>query len=174
MGLIAGLEYLKGKGVADEVLSSLDEKVRGTLQNLRPQEWYSYEEVDVPLLLAADNLVARGDEKFFVDMGRFSEEFNSKWYLKLFFKFLSPTKILKKFPTLWGLYFDTGKLEIDIKDKSAVGRLVGIDTIHLTDLTIRGWGEYALEKSGAKNVKIVQTKCREKGDDYTEWHASWE
>jgi hypothetical protein len=174
LSLVARLEYLRRKGVADRVLSSLDEGVRKVLQDLRPQEWYSYEEVDIPLMRAVDELAARGDEKFFIEMGRFTAEHNAKWYLKLFFRFSSPARILRKFPTLWGIFFDTGRLEIETREKSAVVRLVDINTIRLSDLTIQGWGEWALERVGAKNVKIVQTKCRERGDQCTEWTLSWE
>ena len=84
-------------------------------------------------------------------------------------------KIIKKFPVLWGLYNDTGRMEIaDPKENSATPRLIEYNSTLLADLTVQGWGEYALERVGAKNIKIVQTKCRERGDDCTEWRMMWE
>lgn len=169
------MKYLREKGVLDSVLAGLDENLGRTLQSIDVKNWYSTEDVINPFYRAVDKSVAKGDSRFFIDMGKFSAMDNEKWYLKLFFKFASPMKIVKKFPILWTIYNDTGRIEIaDLKENSTTVRLIGVNTILLADLTIQGWAEYALERVGAKNIKIVQTKCREKGDDCTEWRLTWE
>ncbi len=174
ISLIADLEYLQKKGVANKVLGNLDEKVKVVLQNLIPHEWHSYEEIARPLYRIIDTLVTKGNERFFIDMGKFEAMYGKKWYLKLFFKFASSAMIIKKFPALWNIYFDTGKIDIvKLEKKSATIRLTGIETTHLTDLVIEGWGEYAVEKTGGKNIKVAQTKCRERGDECTEWEMEW-
>jgi hypothetical protein len=170
---IANLEYLKRKGIADKFLADLNVGLREALLNLKPSEWYPYEEIDAPFMRAVNDLVAKGNMQFFVDMGKFDADYNSKWYLKLFFKFITPAKMVKKFPTLWDINFDSGKMEVvRLHRDSATVRLTGFNTTRFTDYALIGWGEYALEKSEAKNVKIVLTKCREKGDKYSEWHVS--
>jgi hypothetical protein len=174
LSLLANMAYVEKKGVADKVLASLDEKLGKLYTNLKAHEWYSYEEVDLPLERAADNLVAKGDERFFIDMGKFNAEYNARWYLQLFFKFVTPQKMVKKFPTLWNIYFDTGKLYIhELNKTSTTIRLVEVEIAHLTHLIIVGWGEYASGMAGAKKVQIVETKCNERGDEYTEWKAKW-
>ena len=173
--LMGYMKYLREKGVLDSVLAGLDENLRRTLQSIDAKNWYSTEDVIYPFYRAVDKLVAKGDSRFFIDMDKFGAMDNEKWYLKLFFKFASPMKIIKKFPVLWSLYNDTGRIEIaDLKENSATARLIEYNSTLLADLTVQGWGEYALERVGAKNFKAVQTKCIERGDEYTEWRMTWE
>ncbi|MFH1777099.1 MAG: hypothetical protein ABH952_06035 [Candidatus Omnitrophota bacterium] len=173
--IIAILEYLKKKGVNNQVLSALGEQKYKIDHGLNPYEWYSIEEIETPLLEAADKIIGKGNEQFFIDMGWYDAEYNAKWYLKLFFKFISPSGMIKKLPTLWSIYFDTGGINIISLDKnSAMCRLIDIHTISLLDLKIKGWILYALEKAGAKNVRCDITKGSENNKEYTELGMEWE
>ena len=39
--------------------------------------------------------------------------------------------------------------------------------------TVVGWHERALELSGANDVKVVETRCRNRGDTVCEYKLSW-
>jgi hypothetical protein len=56
--------------------------------------------------------------------------------------------------------FDSGKMEVVKLDRNyATVRLTGFNTTRFTGYALIDWDEYALEKSGSKNVKILLTEC---------------
>lgn len=163
-----------GEKSLKEILATRDEQVRKELLSLKPRDWHPYEKAQV-LYRVIDEKIGKGDPNFWVELGKYTAEDNLKWFLKLFLSFATPKKIVKKWPTLYSLYFDEGELQVvKLGDKSATTRLSDIDITHNTCLIIRGWGELSLEKAGAKNIQIKEVKCIEKGDGYTEWENKWE
>jgi hypothetical protein len=41
-------------------------------------------------------------------------------------------------------------------------------------LTVVAWHERAIELSGGRNARVVETKCRSRGDSVCEYRCSWE
>ena len=41
-------------------------------------------------------------------------------------------------------------------------------------LTVVGWHQRAIELSGGLDARVLETKCRSRGDTVCEYHCSWE
>ncbi len=178
MALLSGLKFVekkKGKEGLKRVFERLDRRTRDMLSNIVMKEWYPYETA-IKFQEVLVEVIGKGKEEILKEEGEFIAKDNTKWFLRLFLKFSTPQKIIKKWPIVWSLYYNKGALKIVmLKKKSAVIRLIDFPELkHTTCILVIGWGFYSLKKTGAKNTAIKETKCREKGDKYSEWHIKWE
>lgn len=177
IGFVALLEYVrekKGEKGVEELLANFSEDEKNILSNIKPKDWYPLD-LNARLLTAADKLLGNGDLKLAKELGKYGANYNLKWFLKLFLAFVTPQKIVKKWSTLWELNFDTGKMEIvELKENSATVRITNFKSERPICLAVIGWGELSLEKTGAKNIRIKETKCTAWGDDCCEYQFEWE
>ncbi len=178
MALLSGLRFVekrKGKEGLRKVLERLDKETQKIFSNIVIKEWYPYETA-VKFQKALVEVIGKGKEEILIEEGKFIAKDNTKWFLRLFLRFATPQKIIKKWPVVWDLYYNKGKLKITtLKENSAVIRLLDFPELkHTTCNSVIGWGFYSLEKTGAHNIEVKETKCREKGDNYSEWHIKWE
>lgn len=177
MGFVALLEYVrerKGEKGVEELLANFNADEKNILSNIKPKDWYPLD-LNVRALTAADKMFGNGDLKLVKEMGRWGAEYNLKWFLKLFLSFATPQKIVKKWPTLWELNFDAGRLEvIKLEKNSATVRIRDFKSERPICLAVIGWGELSLEKTGAKNIRSKETKCTAWGDDCCEYQFEWE
>jgi hypothetical protein len=83
--------------------------------------------------------------------------------------------ILDRAARLWDLHYDSGKLLIvRHPGNNAELRIVKFSTPHRTHcLSVQGWAERSCELSGGKDVRLVETACRARGDDECNFLASW-
>jgi uncharacterized protein (TIGR02265 family) len=142
---------------------------------LLPAGWYS---LDLNLRLdgAIATALTKGDRaKVFLDMGRASAEKNLKGAHAPYVKAGDPHFLLANAPRIYAAYYDKGRRTYErLSDTSAVLRTFEAETVSATDcLTVLGWHERAIELSGGRAVKVVETQCRARGAPHCEYRCEW-
>lgn len=173
------VEYVRknfGEEGLKKVLDSLpeeDKKIAGG--KFQAMEWYS-ESSFANFLSSADKILGKDDHGVCYEAGKTSAAEAFGGIYKLFLEFGGPNIFLKKAALAWRTLNDSGYLEIAIaKDnytKGMVKEYGAPNKCYCFFLT--GYFEKVLELSGAKNVKVKETKCRLSGDDCCEYEGTWE
>jgi uncharacterized protein (TIGR02265 family) len=159
----------------EKVLASLSPEDQHELSRLLPVKWYPFD-VGRRLDEAIVNVLGGGDSHFFLRLGEASAEQN---LAKLHHAFLTPGDphaFLAKAPTIYRLYYETGRREYQrTGDKEAVLTTHDAETFSAPDcLTVVGWHRKALEMCGARSVVIVEEECRAKGGDVCRYRVKWQ
>lgn len=94
-----------------------------------------------------------------------------------------PAIILKSAHSLWGRYFDSGMLELELLDMEKKYSVFYLDEIADEDrasgvavcnFALPEWFKTGLKMAGANSVKIVQTSCRYKNDNICRFEVWWD
>ena len=87
-----------------------------------------------------------------------------------------PHFLLSHAPEIYRLYYAVGTRSYDkTGPRSGVLGTVGAESVTEADcLTIVGWYERAIEMSGGREVRIIHTKCRARGNGHCEYLCGWE
>jgi uncharacterized protein (TIGR02265 family) len=132
------------------------------------------------LNLRLDEAIARElypaePQRAFREMGRKSADVNLGGAQRSFVREGDPHHLLALTETIYAFYYGEGRRAYDkTGEKSAV--LTTYDAPPSTPgdcATVVGWHERALELSGAKDVKVVETRCRNRGDTVCEYTLTW-
>ena len=136
--------------------------------------WYPFD-VFVDLNEAIDQVFGAGDLALVRTLGRFGAEANLRTILRLFYMVGTVKWVLDRAARLWDLHYDSGKLLIVRKPGNEVEmRIVRFATPHRAHcLSVAGWAERSVELSGGKDVKMIETACRARGDDDCSFDVSW-
>ena len=174
MAIVSTLRYIREKRGVEKVLNNLDEETRNIVSNAVIKDWYPYESI-VKLYTATDKIIGNGDLNLCEEIGEFIAKDNLNFFLRLFVSFSTPKKILRKTNTLWGRYLDSGEVVmVKEEENSAVYRLINFDSKRVQCLVIVGWLKVALDMVDAKNIQVIETKCKAKGEaDYCEFLMKW-
>ena len=79
-------------------------------------------------------------------------------YMKVLMKLGTPGFVLRRFPRVWGHYFDTGTLSVDTQGSGAEVAIVGAQAYGAAALEgAAGWMQKGLELSGAFGSTVVRT-----------------
>jgi uncharacterized protein (TIGR02265 family) len=177
--IVSRLRWLRDRGgdaLVAKVLSRLppDEAKRLGEQILHVV-WYPLE-----LNLALDEAIAEelspGDKrKVFLDMGRASADMNLTGPHKAFVKVGDPHALLGMAPQIYRSYYETGRRTYEkTGPKSGVLRTFEAEDGTPADcLTVVGWHVRAIELCGGTEVRVLETKCRSRGDDCCEYRCEW-
>ena len=125
-----------------------------------------------------NNLVAEyldGDPERAVVLGQHIIEEGLNTIYKVFFKVGSPKMIVSRAHRIWKRYHETGSLEtFDVESHSIRVRLTYAYNDHAFCRLITGTVIGALERSGAKNVRLEHEKCVVNRDPYCQYYVTWE
>jgi uncharacterized protein (TIGR02265 family) len=87
---------------------------------------------------------------------------------------LTPAALLGKGSQMWSTLYSRGQLKVDEQtDSSARIRLADYPTERVNCERITGWVERMAEMTGAKDIRIEQTKCFARGAIACEWEIRW-
>jgi uncharacterized protein (TIGR02265 family) len=132
------------------------------------------------LNLRLDDAIARElypdqPERAFIEMGRKSADVNLGGPQRAFVREGDPHHLLGFTETIYAFYYGEGRRTYEkTGPNSAV--LTTYDAPPSTPgdcATVVGWHQRALELSGAVNVEVVETRCRNRGDPVCEYRLSW-
>jgi hypothetical protein len=160
----------------DRLLAQASPDLRYSIeQGLQKAKWYPFEQF-VELNLLIDKVFGKGDLSLVRELGRFGAEANLTTIYRLFFKVGTVHWILGRAVRLWSAHYDSGYLEVSTKGaKQVILRIRGFATPHQAHcLSVAGWVEKSIELSGGKRTRLVESKCRTRGDELCQLDGSWE
>jgi uncharacterized protein (TIGR02265 family) len=134
-------------------------------------------ELNLRLDEAIAAVLAPGEpERAFVEMGRASADVNLLGPQRAFLKEGDPHYLLGFTDAIYAYYYGEGRRTYE-KTGPTSAVLTTFDAPPATPgdcLTVVGWHQRAIELSGGRNVKVVEAKCRTRGDSCCEYRCSWE
>lgn len=94
---------------------------------------------------------------------------------KVLFKFGTPSFILSRIDLAYRHYFRPGGIDIvELTDSHAIGKLRGEALpMYMCTEALPGWTRAGVELSGGRNVAVLHTSCRHRGDTDCTWELSW-
>jgi uncharacterized protein (TIGR02265 family) len=130
--------------------------------------------------LKLDEAIARelypaDGKRAFLEMGRSSADVNLTGPQKAFVRAGDPHHLLSFAETIYAYYYAEGRRTYE-KTGPKTATLVTYDAPAATPgdcLTVVGWHQRAIELSGGKEVQVVETRCRSRGDLVCEYRCSW-
>lgn len=154
--------------------AALPEEDRATIDaRVLPHSWVPFG-LFVDINEKADELFGRGDLGLCREMGRYSAEVNLPTLYRIFYRFGTPSFIIRKAARLWDVHYSSGRLEVDSEPDGVRLRIEGFATPHRAHcLSVLGWAERSAELSGADIVYSEEERCRTRGDDVCEIVARW-
>ena len=137
--------------------------------------WYPMKEILIDPTEKICEILYEGNIKGAWECGRFSAQHALKGIYKIFIKFGSPGFLLSKASTILPQYYKPSDIKILNSEKnSATMQMMFEESYNVLEYRIGGWIEAALEISGCKNVSVKINSSLAKGDEATEYSASWE
>jgi uncharacterized protein (TIGR02265 family) len=164
-----------GGGAWDRLMEALTEADRAVLGGIVvPAGWYPFETGE-RLDRAIVQILGGGDAGVFEEIGRKSARDNLGGVHASFLRPGDPQAFLAQSKSIYKFYYSTGNREYEpLGPTSGVLTTRDADTYSLADcLTVIGWHKEALGLCGASNVRIVETKCRARGDDACRYELDW-
>ncbi len=137
-------------------------------------KWYPFEHF-IELNQAIDSTFGKGDLALVKKIGRHGADANLTTIYRLFYKVGTVKWIIARASRLWGMHYDSGRLEVDrFPGKEVSLRIVDFDTPHrIHCIAVQGWAERSVELSGGKQVAIDEVSCRADGADQCELRGTW-
>lgn len=172
---LAFIDQHFGTAGRDKVLASLSPDDQHELQRLLPVKWYPFE-LGKRLDEAIVNVLGGGHNHFFLRLGEASADQNLARMHQAFLVPGDPHAFLAKAPTIYRLYYETGRREYQkVGPKEALLTTYEAETFSAPDcLTVIGWHRRALEMCGAQSVVIVEEECRAKGGEVCRYRVQWQ
>ena len=114
-------------------------------------------------------------EEFARRAGREAANDAIKGIYRFFALVMTPASLLGKASTMWSAINSRGTLRVeDQTSGSATVKLLDYPSEAVHCARVTGWIERMGELTGAKNVRIDQTKCYAKGAPHCEWKLNWQ
>ncbi len=139
-----------------------------------PHAWVPFE-LFVSILEEADRMFGNGDLRLCREMGRYSAEVNLPTLYRIFYRFGTPSFIIRKAARLWDVHYSSGRLVVGEEDPEAVClRIEEFATPHRAHcLSVLGWAERSVELSGAQLLYAEEETCRTRGEEACRIVARW-
>ena len=172
---LAFVEKQFGPEGLDKVLSSLDEADQKELHGMVPVAWLDFE-IGKRLDDAIVRVLGGGRPEVFERLGAASADANLTTVHAAFLAPGNPQAFLAKAPQIYRMYYQTGHREYEqIGDNEGILTTHEAETFSKADcLTVIGWYKRALELCGAKNPRVIEDKCRARGDEVCRYRVSWQ
>jgi uncharacterized protein (TIGR02265 family) len=177
--LKARLEFVRARAGEAGLAAVLARLPRDDQEVLRgwvlPITWYP---LDLNLRLddAIAAVLSPGDrDRVFVEMGRASADSNLGGPQHPYVREGDPHFLLRATPQIYAAYYQVGRRTYErTGETSAVLRTYDAESVTRTDcLTVVGWHQRAIEMCAGKAVRVVETRCRARGDPHCEYHCEW-
>lgn len=107
-------------------------------------------------------------------LGRASADYGLRTVYRIFFKLGSPEFIIARAASVFGSYWDTGKLVQEEHGRGhAVFVLEGFEGAAAFCARMLGWMERTLELAGAKQVRVAHVSCLHRGEAACRFEGTW-
>jgi uncharacterized protein (TIGR02265 family) len=173
---LALITELAPDGGLERVLGRLDPAERQTLGALLASSWYPFE-LGRSLDTAIVDELGGGRPEFFEKLGEASAEKNlgPGGVHRRFLVDRDPHAFLERAPLVYSYYYDQGHREYErVSDNEAVLTTHEAETYSAPDCaTVVGWYRRALEMCGVHDPRVVEERCRAKGDDVCRYRLTW-
>ena len=172
---VAFIEDNFGKEQVGRVLDSLSDDDRRQLGRILTVAWYPFE-----LGKRFDDAIVRvlgnSDPKVFERLGEVSAEKNLSTIHRAFLTRGDAHGFLAKAGVIYSLYYEQGRREYEpTGEQEGLLTTYDAETFSSPDCrTVVGWYRKALEMCGVKGVKVVEEKCRARGDEVCRYRVSWQ
>ena len=169
------IEEQSGKEGVERVLAALPASDRKTLGMILTVQWYPFE-LGKRLDDAIVQVIGGGRADYFERLGEASADKNLGSIHKGFLTKGDPHAFLEKAPTIYRLYYETGRREYEKKGpKEGVLTTFEAETFSVPDcMTVASWHRRALELCGVKGPKVVEEECRAKGGKVCRYRVTWQ
>lgn len=172
------LDFVRAEGGSDlteRVMARLPERDRAILRGvLLPFAWYPFG-INARLDLAIASELNGGDAAFRA-LGAASARddlvaSNHRHYLSE----RNPHALLKHTSAIYSVYYDTGHRTYErASDTRAILRTYASESYSREDcLTVVGWHEEAIAMAGGRAPRVIETRCRTRGDPFCEYVCEW-
>lgn len=174
--LLARLAFVReqrGESGEERVLARLPESDRSTCFPILTGGWYPFE-LSERLDEAIAQEMGMGEEVFLL-IGEKSAEQNLGGPHRAMLSEGDPHGFLRRAPQIYQMYYDSGRRTYErLGDTKAALRTYEAPTFSRHDcMSVVGWHRKALAMCGAKNVRVIETKCRTKGAQFCEYILEW-
>jgi len=179
MALGAAVKYIKqtyGEEGFKKVVEAMEAGDREVMAgNLNPVNLYPIKAY-TSFLDTADKLLGKGDYELCRQVGIFEAGETFSGLYKVFLEIGNPHFVIKKAGLAWRTLHDAGDLEIEqTGDKFVRGKITNFPDAHKAFCAdLLGYFAKVLEMSGAKNLRVKETKCLCSGDEYCEFEVNWD
>lgn len=151
------------------------EQTRLLEQPIGRRDWYELQAYAAFIEVAANTLGPDDPEAFLHQAGRYVFDYSVNLLHRAFFRVASPSLVIRGSAMLWGLFFRGTRLIIVSRGRRHVHAVLRGGAFCSRPLCVSiGGGMYrALERGGARDLRIDQHTCRsERGPD-CEFRFSW-
>ena len=173
---LAFVREQRSDAVLARVLARLTPPDQAVLKGmLLPFAWYPFETNERLDRAIADELGL--GEEIFLRLGAKSAEDNlTSASQRHYMDERNPQGLLKNTSAIYRVYYDTGHRNyVKMANNAAVLRTHESLSFSAADcLTVVGWYERAIQMCGGRNVRVVETQCRARGEPVCEYSCAWE
>ena len=177
MSLKAQIPKKHGRAEYERWLGKLDPEVARIFRiNVSASGWYSLQEYLVRPTEIYCDMFYNGDEQGSWELGKMSAEYSLHGMYKLFMQLGSVSFILNRAMKILPTFYKPSALRvIEASGTSCIIRITEFPELNkLMEFRIAGWMEGALNIHGCRNVKIDIPASMPDGQNYTEFHITWE
>ena len=147
-------------------------------ERITVSRWYPEEDqLELLRVLASllPDVVPEGAGDIYEYMGRFTALRDMQGLYSHLLRPGDPEGTLRLGAATWKAYHDTGDFRVSFAEPgTAVLELsgYGLPSSEMCRL-LRGWYTQLIEMTGAKDVDLTKTHCRNQGDNHCAWLAEW-
>ena len=114
-------------------------------------------------------------ESFARRAGREAANDAVKGIYRFFALVMTPASLLSKASTMWSTLNNRGQMRVENQtDRAATIKLIDYPSEAIHCARVTGWIERMGELTGAKDVRVRQTKCYALGAPHCEWTITWQ
>jgi predicted hydrocarbon binding protein len=158
-----------------EVLAALQPAERAQIEGgILVSAWYPFS-LFIRTVQVAEAQLSAQVPRLHREMGRAAAEYGLTTFYKIFFKVGSPQFIITRSAKVWRTYYTSGEMRVVASETGhAVVELVGFEE-PARELCERlpGFFERTVELSGGRDVKLLHTKCVNRGEPSCRFEAWW-
>jgi predicted hydrocarbon binding protein len=182
MAFIARLDFIKthfGEEKAEEVLATIPQ-VRALLSssgNFYPSRLHEYDHY-IAFNQAACDVLYKGNEKAFIEMGKESAEGALRSVHKVFVMNRDVRSFLRSLPVIFNAYYvDMGAATVEIDDKmnsAATSMHMPRNPHRSVCQVLRGYIHHGMELCGATGIELNETSCMCRGEETCKFEIRWD
>lgn len=155
------------------LLDGLSSGERAVLAAVVPVGWYDLT-LYSRLIRTLDERLGVGDLRLVYALGRFEAERDLTTIQRVFLQLVRPSIAIEQMNKYWKRFHDTGTWTTERGEREVSARLAGwgvVDAALCRELV--GYLGRTLELLGGSDVFMDHRRCRGRGDDQCEFHATW-
>ncbi len=161
--IIAYLPFLKekyGEEGAEKVLLVMPNEYEEIMRHkLFASAWYTMDFFKA-LHDAINTVYAKGDMKYFDELGRYGAEYNASRFYKGFMKLAGPETMIRLIKMLWGFIYKKSYIEVKVESKYMEIEVHNFPLSWQSLCHTRGgYMQQSLTFAGAKNVQTKEVTC---------------